>query len=127
MSDAEHPVFRPGGISYIRIPAPDPRGLAAFYEAVLGWRMRTDRDEPAFEDGTGHVIGHFVRGQAVAGEDGVRPYVFVEHLDETLEQALSHGAEVVEPPYPEGDLWVATIRDPAGNVVGIWQTGPREG
>jgi predicted enzyme related to lactoylglutathione lyase len=72
------------------------------------------------------VIGHFVRSQAVAGADGVRPYVFVQRLDDTLERAVTEGAEVVDAPYPEGDLWVATIRDPAGNVVGVWQTGPRE-
>jgi predicted enzyme related to lactoylglutathione lyase len=121
----EHPVFRVGGVSYLRIPAIEPRTSAAFYEAVFGWRIRSDRDEPAFEDGTGHVIGHFVRGQAVAGPDGVRPYVFVEHVDDTLEKAVASGAELVEAPYPEGDLWVATFRDPAGNVVGVWQAGPR--
>ena len=37
-----------------------------------------------------------------------------------------HGGEVVRPPYPEGDLWVATFSDPAGNVLGVWQHGPRQ-
>ena len=120
-----HPVFRPGGISYLRIPAPDPQAAAAFYEAVFGWTVRRDREDPAFEDGTGHVIGHFRADHAVAGERGVRPYVFVEKLDETLEKAAAAGADLVEEPYPEGDLWVAVIRDPSGNVVGVWQHGPR--
>jgi uncharacterized protein len=126
MSSGDHPVFRAGGISYLRIPALDPGTSATFYETVFGWHVRRDRDEPAFQDGSGHVIGHFVRSQAVAGEDGIRPYVFVETVDETLEKAVASGAEVVETPYPEGDLWVATIRDPAGNVIGVWQTGPRD-
>jgi predicted enzyme related to lactoylglutathione lyase len=26
---------------------------------------------------------------------------------------------------PEGDVWVATFRDPSGNVLGVWQRGPR--
>jgi hypothetical protein len=30
-------------------------------------------------------------------------------------------------PYPEGDLWVAMPRDPAGNAIGIPQRGPRPG
>ena len=81
--------------------------------------MRRDRDEPAFEDGTGHVIGHFMRD-----EDAVRPYVFVEDLGETLEQIRAQGGEVVTAPYPEGDLTVATFRDPAGNEIGVWQLGP---
>jgi predicted enzyme related to lactoylglutathione lyase len=122
---SEHPVFRPGGISYLRIPATDPQRDAAFYEAVFGWTVRGDREDPAFEDGTGHVIGHFSSEHAVAGDAGVRPYVFVERLDETLERAAASGAEVVTQPYPEGDLWVATFRDPAGNEIGVWQQGPR--
>src|SRR5262245_31903722 len=63
-------VFRIGGVSYVRIPADDARRLATFYEAVFGWTVRTDRDEPSFADGSGHVIGHFTADQAVAGEAG---------------------------------------------------------
>jgi len=114
-------VFRAGGISYLRIPAADPQHSARFYEAVFGWSVRTDREDPAFEDGTGHVIGHFVADQQVAGEAGLRPYVFVESVAETLERVVAHGGEVVTPPYPEGDLTVATFRDPSGNVLGVWQ------
>jgi predicted enzyme related to lactoylglutathione lyase len=114
-------VFRPGGISYLRIPAEDPRGTAAFYQAVFGWNVDLDRDEPSFEDGTGHVIGHFRADAPVAGEAGVRPYVYVESVDETLAKVAAESAEVVTAPYPEGDLVIATFRDPAGNVVGVWQ------
>jgi len=84
---------------------------------------RNDRDDHTFEDGTGHVIGHVVSDLPVAGEAGLRPYVFVEGIDETLERVAGQGGEVVTPPYPEGDLWVATFRDPAGNVLWIWQRG----
>jgi predicted enzyme related to lactoylglutathione lyase len=80
-----------------------------------------DRDDPSFEDGTGHVIGHFVADVPVAGEAGVRPYVYLESVDETLAKAVAHGGEIVAAPYPEGNLVVATLRDPAGNVVGVWQ------
>jgi predicted enzyme related to lactoylglutathione lyase len=114
-------VFRAAGISYLRIPATDPQRLASFYEVVFGWKVRADRDDPAFEDGTGHVIGHFSTEHTVAGEAGVRPYVYVENVDDTLDKVTSNGGEVVTPPYPEGDLRVATFRDPAGNVLGLWQ------
>jgi uncharacterized protein len=124
-AEGEPRVFRPGGVSYLRIPAADPQRSAAFYEAVFGWSVQTGRDDPSFEDGTGHVIGHFVADLAVAGEAGVRPYVFVERVDETLEKVTARGGEVVTAPYPEGDLWVATFHDPSGNVIGVWQHGPR--
>ncbi len=127
MSAEDDPrVFRPGGISYLRVPAADPQRAAAFYERVFGWAVDRDRGEPSFEDGSGHVIGHFVADLPSAGEAGVRPYVFVESIDRTLERIADEGCDVVTPPYPEGTLWVAVFRDPAGNVVGIWQRGPRD-
>jgi predicted enzyme related to lactoylglutathione lyase len=114
-------VFRVGGVSYLRIPAEDPRASAAFYEAVFGWSLRGDPEDPSFEDGTGHVIGHFMVDLPVAGDAGVQPYIFVERVDETLDAVVQHGGEVVTAPYPEGDLLVATFRDPPGNVLGVWQ------
>jgi uncharacterized protein len=120
-AEEEPRVFRRGGISYLRVPATDPRRSAAFYEGVFGWSVDADRDDPSFTDGTGHVIGHFVADLPVAGEAGVLPYVFVESVDGTLEKAVARDGEVVTEPYPEGDLRVATFRDPAGNVIGVWQ------
>ena len=127
-SDAEDEprVFTVGGVSYLRIPAEDPGRSADFYESVFGWNLRGDPGDPSFEDGTGHVIGHFMADLPVAGEAGVRPYIFVEHVDETLDRVVAYGGEVVTAPYPEGDLWVATFRDPPGNVLGVWQRGSRD-
>ena len=118
-------VFRVGGVTYLRIPAEDRRQSAAFYEAVFGWSLRGEPDDPSFEDGTGHLIGHFNVDVPVAGEAGVRPYIYVESVDETLEKIAAQGGEMVDAPYPEGDLWVATFHDPPGNVLGVWQQGPR--
>ncbi len=120
-ADDEPRVFRVGGVSYLRIPAPDPRRLAGFYAAAFGWTVNLDRDEPSFEDGTGHVIGHFVADLSVAGAAGVRPYIFVESVEATLERVAAGGGEIATAPYPEGDLRVATFRDPAGNEMGVWQ------
>jgi predicted enzyme related to lactoylglutathione lyase len=118
-------VFRVGGISYLRIPAPDPRGAGSFYQSVFGWNLRGDPERPSFDDATGHVIGHFMPDLPVAGEAGIRPYIYVADVDETLEEVVAQGGRIVTPPYPEGDLWVGTFRDPSGNVLGVWQRGPR--
>lgn len=116
-------VFRPGDVSYLRIAAPDPARSAAFYNAVFGWTIR--KGSTAFEDGTGHIIGHFRPDLPVAGEAGVVPYVYVQDIDETLTRVPGAGGQVTTKPYPEGDLWVAMTRDPAGNAIGVWQHGPR--
>ena len=114
-------VFRINGVSYLRIPVNDPQRAAAFYRAVFEWRVDVDRADPSFEDGTGHVIGHFVTDQGVAGDAGIRPYVFVERIDEKLHAVVANGGEVVTPPYADGDLTVAVFRDPEGNAMGVWQ------
>lgn len=40
-----------------------------------------------------------------------------------LRAAAEHGAPIVTLPYLEGSLTIAVLRDPAGNVIGIWQEG----
>jgi predicted enzyme related to lactoylglutathione lyase len=110
-------VFRPGDVTYLRIPAEDPALLAEFYADVFDWRTRDGR---AFEDASGSVIGHFSPEHAVAGEGGFRPYVYVASLADTLARVAAHGGVVVVDPYPEGNVEVAVIRDPAGNVLGVW-------
>jgi uncharacterized protein len=119
----EGSVARPGGVSYLAIPARDIARSAAFYQAVFGWELRGDPDAPSFSDGTGHVIGHWRTDLDVAGEAGVRPYVYVTDLGAALKRAAEQEAEVLSAPYAEGSLRIAVVRDPAGNAVGIW-TGP---
>jgi predicted enzyme related to lactoylglutathione lyase len=120
---------RIGGITYLRIPAPDPRRSGDFYQAVFGWELRGDPDRHlSFTDGTGHVIGAFIPELTVAAEPGVLPYVFVASVEDTVAAIVAHGGSIVTAPYhePPGEqdhLTVATFRDVAGNVIGVWQTG----
>jgi predicted enzyme related to lactoylglutathione lyase len=116
----EPSVYRNAAISYIRIPTTDPARSAAFYESVFGWAIRGDSDEPAFTDGSGHTIGHFVTDQEPSGTNGIRPYIYTDDLDQTLKAARAAGATISTPPYREGDLTVATIQDPSKNVIGLW-------
>jgi uncharacterized protein len=123
-SDVDPRVARVGGISYLHIPATDRARSAEFYAAVFGWRLHGDPEAPSFEDGTAHVIGRWVTDQAPRGDDGIRPYIYVESVQATLEKVTARGGEVAREPYAEGALTVATVRDPAGNTIGIWQQPP---
>jgi predicted enzyme related to lactoylglutathione lyase len=117
---------RHGHISYLEIPAVDINRSAAFYEAVFGWLVhRRDSGRISFDDRSGTLIGRWESGRAVSSEPGLLPFIYVDRIDEVVERIASQGGEVVKPTYPEGDLWVATFRDPAGNVMGVWQEGPR--
>jgi predicted enzyme related to lactoylglutathione lyase len=113
---------RPGGISYLHIPAVDVRQAASFYELVFGWRVHGhDTGRPGFDDGTGHVSGAWTTDQAISRKPGLLPYIYVERIDDVVERIEANGGEIVAAPYPEGNLLVATFRDPAGNIMGIWQ------
>jgi predicted enzyme related to lactoylglutathione lyase len=116
----EPSVFRNNSLTYLRIPAADPALSASFYERVFGWTIHHNSEVPSFTDGSGHMIGHFVTDQKSAGDDGLRAYIYTDDLGASLDAAKAAGAKLLEPPYPEGALTVATIQDPAGNTVGLW-------
>jgi uncharacterized protein len=119
-------LFGDGRLSYIQIPAVDCRDSARFYADVFGWQIRGDGvDHLSFADATGDMIGAWVTRRAISQEPGVLPYIYVHGIDAALERVVTGGGTVEHEPYPEGDLWVATFRDPAGNVIGVWQNGPR--
>jgi len=124
-ASGQHPVFRVAGISYLHIPADDPRLSAAFYQAIFGWEIRGDPEHPSFADGTGHVIGAWVTDRPASVDSGVLPYIYVDRVDDALAKVAANGGAVAQTPYPEGDLWVATFLDPASNVIGVWQQGHR--
>jgi len=115
---------RHGGISYLHIPATDVQASAGFYGAVFGWRIANrDSPRPGFTDPTGHVGGAWVTDQAVAREPGLLLYIYVDHIDAAVARIEALGGQIVTAPHREGTLWVATFRDPAGNLLGIWQEG----
>jgi predicted enzyme related to lactoylglutathione lyase len=125
VTDREHP-FGHGQLAYVQIPAMDVNESAAFYKENFGWQIRAG--SPAhlsFTDATGGIIGAFVTGRRISTEPGVIVYVYVHGFDATLDRLIKAGSKVVREPYLEGDVWVATCIDPAGNVIGIWQFAPR--
>jgi predicted enzyme related to lactoylglutathione lyase len=113
---------RHGGLSYIEIPAIDPRRSAEFYEKVLGWRVQDGQtDHPKFMDQSGHLLGRWVTGWTIPRSPGLMPYFYVEGIEEAIGRVAANGGTIAKAQYAEGNLWVATIRDPAGNLIGLWQ------
>ena len=124
-TDTKRHLFGNGRLSYIQIPAASVRESAAFYTRVFGWEIRGGSDDHlSFTDATGDMIGAWVTGRAASREPGVLPYIYVHGIDAAIDRIKANGGEVVKPPYDEGGLRVSTFRDPAGNVLGIWQNGP---
>jgi predicted enzyme related to lactoylglutathione lyase len=124
MSEANS-LTRHGKLSYLRIPAVDMEQSAAFYAEIFGWTLRGSPAQRSFTDASEQLIGAFVTHLKISSEPGLLPYIYVQGLDATLARISAKGCSILTPPYPEGDLWVATFRDPAGNVIGLWQMGGR--
>jgi uncharacterized protein len=116
---------RHGKVSYLEIPALDLEQSARFYESLFGWKLERHDAGISFDDGTGELIGRWVAGRLVSSEPGFLPYIYVEDVDAAFAKALGQGGALVEAPYPEGNLRIATILDPAGNLIGIWQEQAR--
>lgn len=125
MTSSNH-LFGHGRLAYVQIPALDVHASAAFYRDMFGWQIRGgSAAHLSFTDATGDMIGSFITTRAVANDNGILIHVYVHGLDVVLEKMQQAGSRIVRQPYPEGDLWVATVIDPAGNVIGIWQRGTR--
>jgi uncharacterized protein len=123
---ADTGLVTPGAITYMHIPAADVRQAAAFYGAVFGWHINNpDSDRPSFDTPNGHLSGAWVSDHLAAREPGLLPYIYVDHVEDALARILAHGGEIVTHPFPEGLLTVATFRDPAGNMVGLWHDTTR--
>lgn len=116
------PLTRPGGLSYLEIPAANPRQSAAFYAHGLGWSiMDADTDHPKFMDPSGLLLGRWITSRPPSAQPGLLPFIYIADIHDTIKRITDHGGEIVKPIYPEGNLLVATFRDPAGNILGIWQ------
>jgi predicted enzyme related to lactoylglutathione lyase len=110
-----------GSIEYLQIPATDIEKSGAFYERIFGWHV--EHRNPSFE--APNVIGQWVTDRPAAGDGGILVWIRVDNIEVALEMARSDGGEVLEQPVADGpERMLATIRDPAGNVLGIVQHGP---
>jgi uncharacterized glyoxalase superfamily protein PhnB/predicted enzyme related to lactoylglutathione lyase len=115
-------------LCYLEIPAVDIGRSVAFYEKVFGWNIRhRDSARPSFDDATGYVSGAWVTGRAISIDPGLLPYIWVDHIADILSQIAAHGGEVVDASHLDspGGEWIATFRDPAGNLIGLYQEGVR--
>jgi predicted enzyme related to lactoylglutathione lyase len=113
-----------GKICYLEIPALDIDASARFYSGVFGWQTRLRGDGSlAFDDTTGAVSGAWVLGRAPAREAGLLTYVMVDSIARALDQVIAAGGSIVAPmtPLSPGGDAFATFRDPAGNLVGLYQ------
>ena len=116
------PTFGNGKICYIEIPATDIARSADFYRRVFGWNIRKRGDgSTSFDDSVGEVSGAWVLGHSPASEPGLMVHVMVNSVAATLDLIVANGGEIVQPIGADAPEITARFRDPAGNVMGLYQ------
>lgn len=120
---------------HFEIHAADPARAEAFYKDVFGWEfakwdgpanywlIRTGRDTPGIDGG---MVER--KGTAPAEGAPVNGYVCtvgVTSLDTYLTRAIEHGATLAVPKMATpGVGWLAYVKDPEGNILGIMEADP---
>lgn len=122
--------YRQGTPCYVELMAPDPAAAAAFYADVLGWSIE-ETEVPEFGVyRSGKVGGDFVSGISgqmpeLAGHPafwGV--YLAVDDVDATVAKVEAAGGKVDAGPIDVMDMGrMASIQDPTGARVNLWQAG----
>ena len=116
------PTLANGKLCYIEIPAVDIHRSADFYAKVFGWQIRQRRDgRIAFDDTTGEVSGTWVVGRKASSEPGLLIYIMVDSVAETVDAVIANGGVLVQAIGADAPEVTARFRDPAGNVIGLYQ------
>lgn len=114
------PTLATGKICYLQIPAFDIQRSARFYRDAFGWELRIRGDGTiAFDDAVNEVSGSWVTGRTPS-EPGIMVHVMVADLQAALAGVRAAGGEVINEDAEPGER-VGHVRDPAGNVIGVYQ------
>jgi uncharacterized protein len=116
------PTFGNGKICYIEIPATDIARSGDFYKRVFGWHLRQRGDgSVAFDDIVEEVSGTWVLGRPPSTVPGILISIMVESVAATLDLIVANGGEIVQPIGADAPEITARFRDPAGNVLSLYQ------
>ena len=104
------------------MPATDIARSSDFFKRVFGWNIRKRGDgSTSFDDWTGEVSGTWVPGRPPGGKPGLLFYIMVDSVAATLDTIVANGGDIVQPIGADAPEINARFRNPAGNVIGLYQ------
>jgi uncharacterized protein len=116
------PILKNGKICYVELPANNVAQSAEFYRRVFGWGIRKRGDgSTAFDDSVGEVSGSFIVSRPPCTEPGILFYIMVDSVAAMLDLITANGGRIVQPIGGDAPEITARFRDPAGNVIGLYQ------
>lgn len=119
-------------VVHFEIQGSDPEALAAFYRELFGWSITRWGDQPYWLIETGPkdqpgINGGLLPRNGPPPQEGQSVNAFVctvevASLDEHFARALSLGGVAAVPKMPiPGVGWLAYVKDPNGNILGLMQ------
>ncbi|MFF9778874.1 VOC family protein [Streptomyces sp. NPDC013978] len=120
----------PGEFCWMDLKTRDLPGTTAFFAATLGWHLAVDEEDPRRATTMTTGDGHRVGGASDLANPVYPPgtpahiafYLAVDDVDARTATAVANGARLVLPPFDAGDQGrVATLVDPVGAAVSLWQ------
>src|SRR5919108_6124857 len=116
------PKLATGKICYVELPATDIKQSAEFYRRGFGWSSRRRGDgHTAFDDTVGEVSGTWVLDRPPMTEAGLMVYVMVADAARAVDAVVAAGGKIARPVDPKSREVFAWFKDPAGNLMGIYQ------
>ena len=122
--------YAQGTPSYVELMTPDQEAAKAFYGALFGWEFE---DVPMGD--AGYYVAVEMEGDSIAGISGQMPgmeghpafwgvYLTVDDVDAVAAKVPGAGGEVEAGPFDVMDLGrMASVKDPSGARVNLWQAG----
>lgn len=116
-------------IGQIAITVTDVNRAREFYGTTLGMRFLFDAGHMAFFQ-CGDIRLMISEAEKPGPRGGTILYFKVEDLSAVYEHLKRDGVEFLDAPHliakmPDHDLWMAFLRDPDGNVLGVMSEVPR--
>ncbi|SEP30246.1 VOC family protein [Trujillonella endophytica] len=122
-----------GRVVHFEIPVDDGERARTFYARAFGWQVQPMPGmgytllSTGPSDEQGPTEAGFVNGGMLARADSVAPgpviVVDVASIDDALARIGELGGSTVSGRTPVGEIgFAAYVRDPEGNVVGLWET-----
>lgn len=108
------------GLRTVIYPTPNIEIAKTWYSKIVGDKPYFDEDFYVGFDVGGYELG--LQPEREPGTQGSIVYWGVEDINEAWELLMSEGAEADEEiMHVGGEVYVATVKDPFGNLLGIIQ------
>lgn len=123
LPDVASPVVNLDTIGQVAITVDDLAHAKNFYQNTLGMKFLFEAGHLAFLQ-CGSIRLMLTTPEKPEPRGGTILYYKVDDIQATCAAIKSHGASLLEEPHliarmPDHNLWMASLKDPANNVLGI--------